>query len=1202
MDENTLINDEQENKKAIFVCSYCKKEFEINQTMEIHMEQEHNQSTNAEDNETSHVCTQCLKDFKSGNCLKMHIEQDHNFVNLLELPNFKSKMLNTYEYDLEKLLESLPKDILSNEGTKVFECDKCKFHATTNVDLLVHQQMVHDPNFYICNKCETRTKTVDALDFHMRNKHGVQPANMNKCQECQEEFNIIGDLLTHRAKHQEAENSKDDHDSDDLGVLKTYKLNHFKNSDGESFGMTIKGKSKDYIMSHGKIKDLLTKGREYSLSYKDKNKNRETKIKVLDVANGKAMTNATVEILIEQGSRGRAELKVYNPSIKSKKGATIEIRKMSDYDYMFAKELSKVLTVGLIDKLVSGENIEDILSNRKKKNPENKARIFSCHICNWMTKYQGALKNHYLRIHKKLENNTVTKTVLMCNTCDYQPKSNDDLKIHVKILHEVSAFTCSECAISFDVESDVKKHREEVHPRAGVTIPELAQEQSHMDHDDYENNLRNKRPRSFTPPSSPPKKKQEQDGDEEEVRVSNKKVNDMMIKIKEIEIENAKHIAEKEEMRIQIDKLLLNHEGKENVVNDEVREIRPIPNHLTSVHQRHLNQLKGYRMRMCAIPNGACLTNCLCAHMSCTDNKTDREKFNRLVNHHIADHWDRFYQFKISLPYSEQIGVGTKARQVTCKTKEEMLAFLRSEESLTVFSNYQELLAIANMLNITVKVFSYDIDGDITKSDWSEVSPDSTMTKFSHFPHGVIPDMALYNNNNSHYDLLVLDDSKLAILGLIGSDVNETDYPKHVDNEMEWQEIKGNKSETKLDNNYDDKDINELDEEKIILSNKQSGHERMGPQFEPVPKFIGHMFKCHWKNCGTQLESKGLLIAHIEYHITTKHLICDQCQQKFSTQDDLDAHMKSEHMRTNQSTNDNLNRHINSEHMHINKGNCDQCKETFNTNSELKAHMNKDHKKKDPNASHNEWNCNDCNFQTNTSASLRNHLQLSGHQPSKKIQDTVGQLITCHTCSDKFTNKWALMNHRRDNHPSNRVCRYFLKNECIHGDVNCWYKHTTKEQESSRELKLTHVNQHKCYVCANEFQSKSTLMSHMKTEHSTDIVCKKFIEGLCDRGSETCWYQHRSLTINSSSHPKSTTKSNVLTNSDKSSAQNINQSDYPRLPRDSTSSANQSDFQYTQINTVPPEQPTKLMLSIDLLCQRMDALEKILVHQKTKPI
>ena len=106
-------------------------------------------------------------------------------------------------------------------------------------------------------------------------------------------------------------------------------------------------------------------------------------------------------------------------------------------------------------------------------------------------------------------------------------------------------------------------------------------------------------------------------------------------------------------------------------------------------------------MKYCPIPDGACLTNCLTAHISCTEDIEERT-----INNHFADNFYNFYSNKIILPYIETVGVDKYSRKVICRTREEFLDFLRSEDSLCVFSNSQELLAIANMLNLTIRIFS----------------------------------------------------------------------------------------------------------------------------------------------------------------------------------------------------------------------------------------------------------------------------------------------------------------------------------------------------------------------------------------------------------------------------------------------------------------------------------------------------------------
>ena len=99
---------------------------------------------------------------------------------------------------------------------------------------------------------------------------------------------------------------------------------------------------------------------------------------------------------------------------------------------------------------------------------------------------------------------------------------------------------------------------------------------------------------------------------------------------------------------------------------------------------------------------------------------------------------------------------------------EEFLSFLRSDDSMCAFSNSQEILAIENMLNITVRIFWYGIGGNENRAEWKEVSPDPEMAETAHFPKGWVPDMYLYNSDQTHYDLFVSEDHRLAFLGIVG--------------------------------------------------------------------------------------------------------------------------------------------------------------------------------------------------------------------------------------------------------------------------------------------------------------------------------------------------------------------------------------------------------------------------------------------------
>lgn len=49
------------------------------------------------------------------------------------------------------------------------------------------------------------------------------------------------------------ENLNDSKTNDDE-VFRTYKVKRYKNSDGDAFGFTIKGRGNNYLQAHGKLK------------------------------------------------------------------------------------------------------------------------------------------------------------------------------------------------------------------------------------------------------------------------------------------------------------------------------------------------------------------------------------------------------------------------------------------------------------------------------------------------------------------------------------------------------------------------------------------------------------------------------------------------------------------------------------------------------------------------------------------------------------------------------------------------------------------------------------------------------------------------------------------------------------------------------------------------------------------------------------
>ena len=649
------------------------------------------------------------------------------------------------------------------------------------------------------------------------------------------------------------------------------------------------------------------------------------------------MFDTIVEVTLENGDRGNVIMKSYYPSNNKKKGATTELRKHSEYEYDQVEVLLSMITI-LLDKLIAGGTLE----GNSAKDP-----IFKCLTCNFESKSIGGLKTHRTKIH----GNTGNK----CKLCDFVSDTDVELDKHMGCFHGKEKVKKRKNSLSKQVESPITSPL-----RKKPCNPEEGKEDVEMEIidiiDDIITNVQN--------------------NDVENVQ----SMLNQRIEYLESELEKEREVNKR--LKDEINQLKYNalNAGKDSNKLD-------LPKHLKKVHDRHLSQLKGFSMRYCATPDGACLVHCMTAHISCSQDQSEREINRRRINNHITDYFEPYYSSKISLPYTETVGVGRKCKKVVCNTNEEFLNFLRSEDAIFAFSNCQELIAIANMLNINIKVFSYGVSGDADRCEWTEINPDPEMSSAALFPKGLIPDMFLYNSDQSHFDLLVSEEHQLFSLGMTDGQtitniefVRETVKPEN--DTLSQVSLTEKLLDEQLEQDYDTVDLEELDDEVVH-------------------------FQAAQKNIAIETSSDGS---------SFKCTICD--------------------------------------------GN-------FKTKSLLHEHTLNNHEKR-------EFECYSCSFQASSSAELMKHLRLTGHQPSKALQDLRSKIIVCYTCKEEYTSYWSLMNHRRQKHPSNKVCRYYLRDQCIHG-VNCWYRHDEPMQvdQSSGSDK----------ECEKVSKTKPIIKSHITKSH-----------------------------------------------------------------------------------------------------------------------
>ena len=187
---------------------------------------------------------------------------------------------------------------------------------------------------------------------------------------------------------------------------KVYKEKKYFNSSKEPFGITIHGKSKEYLGAHETLKGILVKKRAYEMTGGE--------IKILNVTNDRGLFVAIIEVIDKKNQKGHVELKVHSPG---KKGATIEFRKMSGFEYHYVELLKSIITT-FLDGFIDGEELQEIIKKGRntamnKAGVTSKPTLFRCEVCNFESQFASGLKTHKTRIHGQKEK-------IKCGKCDYK--------------------------------------------------------------------------------------------------------------------------------------------------------------------------------------------------------------------------------------------------------------------------------------------------------------------------------------------------------------------------------------------------------------------------------------------------------------------------------------------------------------------------------------------------------------------------------------------------------------------------------------------------------------------------------------------------------------------------------------------------------------------------------------------------------------
>ena len=503
----------------------------------------------------------------------------------------------------------------------------------------------------------------------------------------------------------------------------------------------------------------------------------------------------------------------------------------------------------------------------------------------------------------------------------------------------------------------------------------------------------------------------------------------------------------------------------------------------------------------------------------------------RNINMHFIKNWDYWKEIFV-FPFERDVGNG---KVVRCDNQEELFEFLiNSEESAYMWRGHEDFSAVSSAYQFNIKIITIDNDADPVVNI---IEPNPALIGVNELPAGKIPDMVLLHEKDSHYNLVIPENSRLALeggldfqrkkeidrIGLseeVMTDVSENTLELRITAlEKKCKDLESKVTSLEAENRMlrksakempadKDKNVGVLEAE-ILLTNKLNGFRRGSPQEQPEVKKPQNDFPC--EECDYKLESLGLLQAHMKIHVEKNYPFeCEECGKEFVSKKKLENHMEYHHKK------------------------CEEPAQTDQTSRQ--------------------YNCEDCPFQGENGLELKKHIVRTKHSPSEYCEK-------CYTCKKEFSSYWHLMNHRKMEHPSNKKCRYYLNEMCRFDAETCWYKH---EAESMENVQESSSIENSCKDCGKTFLSKSDMMKHRKSEHKSKVSrCRDFLQERCNLSENACWYSHDE-------------KENEV--------------------KDHKSDEQEPDFQNSGFHRVqektPPDQMGKIMTLINKLSLQVELLEK----------
>ena len=793
-------------------------------------------------------------------------------------------------------------------------------------------------------------------------------------------------------------------------------------------------------------------------------------------------------------------------------------------------------------------------SEKKRKHMGTEKDKVICEVCKYTGGSTDELQMHMSTMH--------SEPSFKCDNCNYAGVSTGEVKNHMLLMHSESAT---------EKVHDVEEGTSCIELRRDKTKCMFC-DYKNIDESDLKRHIRDEHRESKSPSTSPPKKKTRQEayalvediingitqglnledemdqGDKEdeyekELKVENEdelakrsRLQDEKILLKQKKIEEKEMLVLEEQRKAKYDELQDKKRKREEKSKDTVKdnlkktEIQ-CDDHRIPEKYRKLFNLKGVNiddLRLMETGGGGkCGAYCVSLHISSSTTLATEIREN--INCHIVDNWVEFEE-SFQYPCSLKVGSGNRS----FKNNKELRAFLLVDpEAPSMWMTHACLQAVSNMQDMTINILTKGVptatstcircppntnfdsvselkkheenvhkrfeteeekEGRLLNSRWTTLKPSS---KHAEQERKVkTPDMYVMHEDNIHYSLMVHKSHDLfkrlstpqtsSLKSLVTSEIRNSEIKEPLNLESSGEsDIK--KEVAKLRSKV-----------KLMESEQNNTLEEMRTMRVKMEKLVNEN--------RTLQDFKDLSEG--------KDLKCDKCSLTFRSREDMKIHMDIEHpkeeivfecincgFKTNCET--SLKKHI--ENHKVLRIKCRKCGAFCETEELLRDHLKIVHPRKstvitNEQSQHEHIHCN-------APRCSEEEIQI----PTQNVNIRESRFV-CRDCKEAFESKWQLMNHRRDKHPSNKMCFYDAENKCSFSADQCWYKHkeAMKQTYSDARPNSQQTKELKCFTCQNKFANIPSLMEHRKQTHIETVKpCTKYVEGKCDRGQK-CWYRHES--------------------------------------------------------------------------------------------